>query len=167
MTTDSRLEALLSVPALAAPAVSTDGAWVAWSLSRVGPAADVFAAPVDGSIAPVRLTDTPDDTFVVSWAPDGESIVVEEDHDGDERVRLFRVRLDTPGVMEPLTEEAPDYFSQGGQLHPNGRWLVYGANFDFEIGEEIEATWSNAATSKLTSAPSSPAPSVAPSWNRN
>jgi dipeptidyl aminopeptidase/acylaminoacyl peptidase len=141
MTTDSRLEALLSIPALAAPAVSPDGTWVAWSLSRVGPAADVFAAPVDGSVAPVRMTDTPDDTFVVSWTPDSESVVVEEDHDGDERARLFRVRLDAPGVMEPLTEEAPDYFLQGGQLHPDGRWLVYGANFDFEVGKEIEATW--------------------------
>ena len=107
----------------------------------MGPAADVFAAPVDGSTPPVRLTASAEDTFVVSWAPDGESIVVAEDHAGDERSRLFRVRLDEPEVMEPLTEESPDYFLRGGQLHPNGRWLVYGANFDFEANHEIEATW--------------------------
>jgi dipeptidyl aminopeptidase/acylaminoacyl peptidase len=42
--------------------------------------------------------------------------------------------------MEPLTEASPDYFIRGGQLHPNGRWLVYGANFDFEKDEATEAT---------------------------
>ena len=141
MQPDSHLEALLSIPALAAPAISPDGAWIAWSWGRIGPAADVFVAPVDGSAPPVRLTDTADDTFVVSWSPDSRAVVVAEDSDGDERMRLFRVRLDEPGVMEPLTEEAPGYFVRGGQLHPDGRWLVYGANFDFAADQEIEATW--------------------------
>lgn len=141
MSLDKRLEALLSIPTLSAPYVSPDGRWVAWSWGRIGPAADVFAAPVDGSAAPVRLTDTLDDTFVVSWSPDSRAVVVAQDHDGDERTRLFRVDLDEPLVMRPLTEEAPGYFVRGGQLHPDGRRLVYGANFDFEAGEEIEATW--------------------------
>jgi dipeptidyl aminopeptidase/acylaminoacyl peptidase len=30
---------------------------------------------------------------------------------------------------------------RGGDLHSNGRWLVYGANFDFESGMEIGPTW--------------------------
>ena len=135
------LEALLSVPTLHAPAVSPDGRWVAWSWSRLGPAADVFAAPTDGSAAPVRLTETADDTLVVSWAPDSREVVVGQDRDGDERVRLFRVRLEEPGVMQPLTEASPDYYIRGGQIHPNGRWLVYGANLDAGGGEEIEETW--------------------------
>ena len=85
MTTDRHLETLLSVPALHGPEVSPDGRWVAWSWSRLGPAADVFAAPTDGSRPPIRLTQTPDDTLVVSWTPDGEAIVVGQDRDGDER----------------------------------------------------------------------------------
>jgi dipeptidyl aminopeptidase/acylaminoacyl peptidase len=136
---DHRLEALLSVPILYGPEVSPDGSWVAWSWSRLGPAADVFAAPTDGSAAPVRLTETADDTLVVSWTPDSRAIVVGQDRDGDERVRLFRVRLAEPGVMEPLIEESPNYYVRGGQLH--GRWLVYGANLDAGSGEEIEETW--------------------------
>ena len=136
---DHRLEALLSVPILYGPEVSPDGNWVAWSWSRLGPAADVFAASTDGSAAPVRLTETPDDTLVVSWTPDSKAIVVGQDRDGDERVRLFRVRLAEPGVMEPLIEESPHYYVRGGQAH--GRWLVYGANLDAGSGEEIEETW--------------------------
>ncbi len=135
------LQTLLSVPLLSGPAVSPDGRWVAWSWSRIGPAADVFVAATDGSIAPVRLTETLDDTFVVSWRPDSRAVVVEQDRDGDERARLFRIELDQPGVMEPLIEDLPNYFVRGGGLHPNGKWLVYGANVDPETGEEIESTW--------------------------
>ena len=119
--------------------VSPDGGWVAWSWSRLGPAADIFAAPTDGSRPPLRLTQSAEgDTVVVSWAPDGRSVLVSEDRDGDERVRLFRIWLDEPGLMKPLTEPEPDYFLRGGELHPNGRWLVYDANFDPETGGEIE-----------------------------
>ena len=135
------LQTLLSVPLLSGPVVSPDGRWVAWSWSRLGPAADVFAAATDGTVAPVRLTDTPDDTVVVSWTPDGRAVIVAQDEDGDERARLFRVGLDRAGVMEPLTEGSPNYYIRGGQVHPDGRWLVYGANVDPESGEEIEATW--------------------------
>ena len=134
-----RLGALLSIPVLSAPLVSPDGSWVAWSWSRLGPAEDVFAAPTDGSSPPLRLTQTAEgDTVAVSWAPDGGSVIVSQDNDGDERVRLFRVGLAEPGTMEPLTAAKPNHYLRGGQLHPNGRWLVYAANFDPETGEEIE-----------------------------
>ena len=139
MDAERFLESLLSVPVLSGPVVSPDGRWVAWSWSRLGPAADVFAAPVDGSGPPVRLTETAEgDTMVASWAPDGESVLVTQDTDGNERARLYRVRLAEPGVMEPLTGPSPNYYLRGGQLHPNGRWLFYAANLDAESGEEIE-----------------------------
>ncbi|CAA9533056.1 MAG: hypothetical protein AVDCRST_MAG05-4600, partial [uncultured Rubrobacteraceae bacterium] len=139
MDADRYLDALLSVPALSGPVVSPDGGWIAWSWSRVGPAADVFAAPTDGSSPPVRLTETAEgDTTVASWAPDGGSVLVKQDTDGDERARLYRVRLDEPGVMEPLTGPNPNYYLGGGRLHPNGRWLFYAANLDAESGEETE-----------------------------
>jgi dipeptidyl aminopeptidase/acylaminoacyl peptidase len=139
VTTDRHLEALLSVPTLHAPEVSPDGRRVAWSWSRLGPAADVFAAPTDGSISPIRLTETADDTLIVSWTPESEAIVVAQDKDGDERVRLFLARLAKPGSLEPLIEESPNYYVRGGQVY--GRWLVYGANLDVGSGEEIEETW--------------------------
>ncbi|MDD3827384.1 MAG: prolyl oligopeptidase family serine peptidase [Anaerolineae bacterium] len=141
MNPDSFLEALLTLPLLAGPDVSPDGRWVAWTWYRTGPAADVYAAPTDGSAPPLRLTDTPDDTVVASWTVDSRAVLVAQDHDGDERAQLFRVDLDRPGEMQPLTEAAPHFFLRGGQLHPNGRWLVYAANWDEEAGREIEATW--------------------------
>ena len=57
--------------------------------------------------------------MVVSWTPDGGSVlVVSQDNDGDERVRLFRVRLDAPERMEPLTEPEPNYYPQGRPVAP-------------------------------------------------
>ncbi|HWI44807.1 MAG TPA: alpha/beta fold hydrolase [Rubrobacter sp.] len=139
MSLDLRLDALLTIPALFGPRVSPDGKWVAWSWSRLGPAADVFAAPTDGSQAPLRLTETIEgDTLVVSWTSDSAAILVSQDNDGDERVRLFRVRVADPGVMDPLTAADPNHYLRGGQLHKDGRWLIYAANLDAASGEEIE-----------------------------
>jgi dipeptidyl aminopeptidase/acylaminoacyl peptidase len=136
---DLRLETLLSIPALFGPHVSPDGKWVAWSWSRLGPAADVFAAPTDGSQPPLRLTETIEgDTMVVSWTSESDAVLISQDNNGDERVRLFLVRLADPGVMEPLTSASPNYYLRGGQLHKDGRWLIYAANLDAHSGEEIE-----------------------------
>ena len=142
MGTEDYLDALLSLPALAGwPQVSRDGRWVAWTWLRAAPVADVWAAPTDGSTPPIRLTETSENTFLVSWTPDSKEVIVEEDEGGNERVRLFRVELSRPGEMTPLTEPDPGYFLRGGQLHPDGRRLVYGANYDFSRQEELEPTW--------------------------
>jgi dipeptidyl aminopeptidase/acylaminoacyl peptidase len=140
MTPDQYLDALLALPMLDNAAISRDGKWAAWTWWRAAPTADVYIAPTDGSAPPTRLTASDENTILVAWAPDGRSLLVRQDHGGDERARLFRVELDQPGVLQPLTEESPNYFLRGGELHRDGRWLVYGANAD-ETGAEIEPTW--------------------------
>ena len=141
MNPEQYLDSLLSLPGMWGPRVSRNGEWVAWTWFRTGPAADVFAAAADGSATPIRLTETLENTFLVSWTPDSRSVIVEQDKGGNERAQLFRVDLDHPLEMIPLTEPEPNYFLRGGDLHPNGRWLVYGANVDEATGREIEPTW--------------------------
>ena len=85
MTHDEYLHALLSLPTLESPSISKDGRWAGWTWYQVGPAADVYAAPTDGSAPPVRLTETAQDTLLVSWAPDSRSALVAQDVDGNER----------------------------------------------------------------------------------
>ena len=121
--------------------VSPDGQWIAWTWSGAGASADVYVAPVDGRVRPIQLTSANERTVLQSWTHDSRSLVVAQDHGGDERVQLLRVDLDAPGVLQPLTEPSPSFFLRGGQIHPNGRWLIYAANFDFESQEEIEASW--------------------------
>ncbi len=141
--TTSYLDALLELPRMPAQIVkvSKDSAWAAWSWWGTGPAADVFVAPTDGSATPTRLSNTDDDTYLVSWTSDSRAVIVAQDRDGDERVQLFRIDLAQPEHLVPLTEAEPNYYIRGGDLHPHGRWLVYGANVDVATGDEIEPTW--------------------------
>lgn len=141
MDSESFLNALLTLPALYSPAISPDRKWIAWTWFRTAPTAEVYLAPTDGSAAPTRLTDTPQNTFLAGWSPDSQSVIVVQDRDGDERFRAYRVEIHRPGEMTLLTDDDPQFFMRSPQLHPNGRWLIYGANYDFENDQPIEPTW--------------------------
>jgi dipeptidyl aminopeptidase/acylaminoacyl peptidase len=140
-STDPFLHQLLSLPEMFSPCLSPDGKWVAFEWHHIHENLDVFAVPIKLSALPVSLTHTPELTRFISWTLDSRAVIVAEDHDGDERVRLFRVELAHPGEMQPLTEDRPPYFIRGGSLHPDGRTLFYGANYDFAAEREIEPTW--------------------------
>ncbi|MCW4027264.1 MAG: hypothetical protein NWE76_07265, partial [Candidatus Bathyarchaeota archaeon] len=135
------LGALLTVPEIRGPIISKNSEYIAYTWISVHPNADVFIVPTDGSTRPIALTETREATFTVSFAPDSRSVIVGEDKDRNERVRLFEVYVEEPKQMVPLTEEDPPFFLRGGALHPNRRWLVYGANYDAERKQEIGPTW--------------------------
>jgi dipeptidyl aminopeptidase/acylaminoacyl peptidase len=139
--TDPFLHQLLFLPEVLDARMSPDGRWVAFEWYRIHENLDVFVVPTDGSAPPVPFTHTPEYTNLISWTFDSQAVIVAEDHDGDERARLFRVNLDRPSEMQPLTEDRPPYFIRGGSLHPDGGTLFYGANYDFAAGHVLEPTW--------------------------
>lgn len=141
MPNDPFLHQLMTLPTVTGASLSPDKRWVAFNWYRIHENHDVFLVPTDGSTPPVALTHTPEATEFVSWTPGSSAVIVSEDHDGDEFARLFRVDIARPQVMQPLTEDRPAYFIRGGMLHPNGRHLFYGANYDFTAGKLIEPTW--------------------------
>src|SRR5690348_17259237 len=135
----SFIDQILALPVLGRALLSPDGRRVAWTWYRKAPAADIYVAASDGSGAPMRLTETPNDTQLLSWAPDGRSLVVAEDRGGDEHAQLFRLELD--GGMAPLTEAQPQWFPHGGEIDASGRYLVLAGNVDPASGRAIEASW--------------------------
>jgi len=141
MMSNTFLNQLLTLPTVLHARLSPDGRWVAFVWYHRHENLDVFVVPCDGSRLPVALTHTPEATWLVSWTADSAAVIVEEDHDGDERTRLFRVDLSHPGEMVPLTEDRPPYFIRGGSLHPDGKTIFYGANYDFENRQPLEPTW--------------------------
>ncbi len=141
VTRETFIDELLTIPAIYGQQISKDSKYIAYTWKNIHPNLDVFLIPTDGSAQPVALTETPEATFIVNFAPDSKSVIVGEDKDRNERVRLFEVRIDEPKQMTPLTEENPPFFLRGGALHPNRKWLVYGANYDMEKKQEIESTW--------------------------
>lgn len=141
MSSDPFLKQLLSLPTVLSAYLSPDGRWVAFNWYRVHENIDVFLVPADGSAAPIALTHTPEITTFVSWTPDSLAVIVAEDHDGDEHARVFQVDIDHPGDMQPLSDDCPPYFMRGGDLHPDGQTLFYGANYNFTMGQVIDPTW--------------------------
>jgi len=135
------LEVLLTIPAIYNYKISKNSRYVAYTWKNVHPNLDVFLVQNDGSRRPIALTETPEATFIVDFAPDSNSVIVGEDKNRNERVRLFEVKIAKPREMIPLTEEDPPFFLRGGALHPNRKWLVYGANYDLEKKKELEPTW--------------------------
>lgn len=145
---DAFLEQVLNLPSVEGAQLSPDGRWVVFMWYRVQENMDVFLVACDGSSPPLALTNTSQYTRLVGWMADSQAVVVAEDHDGDERDRLFRIDLNLdangkphPGIMQPLTEDHPPYFLRGGSLSPDGRILFYGANYDFESQQPLEMTW--------------------------
>jgi dipeptidyl aminopeptidase/acylaminoacyl peptidase len=137
---DDFLDRLLGVPQLLAPSVSPAGTVVAWSWSGHGPAAEAYLLGERTAGKPLRLHAGGDDVHVESWRRDGAEFLLALGRDGDERVRLTRCAL---ADMKPrlVTDPAPGYYISGGELHPNGRWLVYAANVDPATGKAQEASW--------------------------
>jgi dipeptidyl aminopeptidase/acylaminoacyl peptidase len=133
-------EALIALPEMLAPAVSPDGRWVAWSWLGRDPVACVYAAPTDGSAPPRRLTHGPHDAAVESWSADSRHLILALTDGGDEKLRLHIAAVEGGDPPRLLTDPAPAYYIIGGDLHPNGRWLVYSANRD-ESGQAIEPSW--------------------------
>ncbi len=139
---DAFLDRLLNVPQLMAPSVSPAGSVVAWSWGGHGQAVEAYlrSTVAGGPDKPLRLHAGGDDVFVESWRRDGAEFLLALTRNGEERIRLMRAVL---SEMKPrlVTDPNPGYYISGGELHPNGRWLVYAANVDPATGEEQEASW--------------------------
>lgn len=132
------LDALLQMPRIFGAQVSPDGRWAAWTWMGLGENVDIFAAPLDGSQPPLRLTENGEKTVFITWLPDSSGVLVAQDTGGNERTGLYRVDLAHPLQMTALTDPAPHYFLRGGEITPDGRTLIYAANIDLASGDEIE-----------------------------
>jgi dipeptidyl aminopeptidase/acylaminoacyl peptidase len=137
---DAFLDRLLAVPALLAPSVSPDGTAVAWSWGGHGAAVEAYLRGIAAGDRPLRLRAGEDDVQVRSWRRDGTELLLALTRHGAERTRLMRASVRDP---KPVLVSDPDprFYISGGELHPNGRWLVYAANVDPATGQEQEASW--------------------------
>ncbi|HET6618896.1 MAG TPA: prolyl oligopeptidase family serine peptidase [Dongiaceae bacterium] len=116
--------------------VSPDGRRLAWITGNLGATTQVWQAPADGSAPANAWVANDRDCDWLFWAPDSASITLGLSRDGDARAGLSLVALD--GSARALTEQHPDFYIQGGQIDPSGRFLVYAANRDPVTGREIE-----------------------------
>lgn len=136
---ENLIDSFLKTPRIHGAIVSPDLKRVAWVWANIGSSADVYIGTIDRTDSPRKLTNFDQDTSLISWTEDSRFIVVNHDYDGDERFRIYKIDI-ISGEAFPLTEEHPSCFIRGGQITADGKYLVYGANYDFETKQEIEPT---------------------------
>lgn len=141
MTTKNFLDQLMTIPKIYRVKISPNGEKLIFSWKNIHPNIDVFYLDLEDPSGPLALTKTPEATMAVTFYPKSPAVIVGEDKNRNERVRLFRVNIDEPKKMIGLTEDDPPFFLRGGQVHPNEEWLFYGANYDPQKKKEIEPTW--------------------------
>lgn len=134
------IDQILSLPMVGVALLSPDRHWVAFEWDKRHTNKDVFLVPTTEAMPPLALTHTLEATSLIRWAPDSQSLIVAEDQGGDERLTLYRVDLNQPGSMHPLTEFHPPYFVRGGSFSPDNQYLYYGANYDFRLRKLIGPT---------------------------
>ena len=111
------------------PKWSNDGLWLVYE-SYQGNNLDIYAMPVDGSAAPIRITDHPMADFSPSWSPDGRQIAFVSLREGNQDVYVFN--LDTLDTFN-LTN-TPNRNESYPSWSPDGRELAFSA---FELGREV------------------------------
>jgi len=141
MNDEEFLENLLTVPSIYRTKISTTGDKICFGWKNIHPNVDVFYIDLKGKAEPAALTETKETTIPLDFYPKENAVLVSEDKSRNERHRIFRVNLNEPKNMIPITEDDPEYFLRWGDIHPNEKWIIYGANFDFDKKKEIEPTW--------------------------
>ncbi|MHA1126112.1 MAG: prolyl oligopeptidase family serine peptidase [Candidatus Heimdallarchaeota archaeon] len=141
MSEQNYLENLLKIPIIYSRKISSKKDKIAFSWKNVHENTDVFTIDLETKSEPIPVTKTLESTRTFDYYPKSNAILVGEDKSRNERIRLFRINLDEPLKMIPITEDDPKFFMRGGQIHPTEKWVFYDANFNPETNEEIEPTW--------------------------
>lgn len=104
------------------PKWSPDAEWIVYE-SYQGNNLDVYAVRVDGSQAPIRITDHPAPDFSPAWSPSGREIAFVSLRDRAQDIFVFNLdTLETRNVTNtPLVNEDHPTWS------PDGRHLAYSA----------------------------------------
>lgn len=132
------LDALMTIPQVSFWKVSPNKRYISIVVNRIHENSDVFLKTTYSAGELVPLTKTPETTFVEDWAPDSKSILISEDKAGNERITLYRVFLDCPQEMNPVTQQEPNYYLYGGQFGPRGDYIAYAMNYDIDTKRETE-----------------------------
>jgi dipeptidyl aminopeptidase/acylaminoacyl peptidase len=128
----------MTIPRIYGVLPSPNKSFFAFGANRIQENYDIFLGEMSGYSEIIPLTRTPEVTLITDWSPDSQSIIVGEDKARNERVTLYRVFIDSPFEMHPLTPVEPDHYMRGGYFSPNGEFIAYAVNYDYDLKKETE-----------------------------
>ena len=133
------LDSLMTIPTIGYNVqLSPDKTHIALDINRIHENYDIFLGSTRKDSEIIPLTRTSDRTRFLDWAHDSKSVIAAEDKGGNQRFTVYRIFIDSPFDMIPLTPVEPDYFIQGALLSPNGKSIVYSVNYDIDRKKETE-----------------------------
>ncbi|MHA2026379.1 MAG: prolyl oligopeptidase family serine peptidase [Candidatus Thorarchaeota archaeon] len=132
------LDAMMTLPQISKTKVSPSKRYIALMVNRIQENYDVFLKTTYSTGDLVPLTKTPEVTYIHDWAPDSKSILVGEDKARNERTTLYRVFLESPFEMHPITQQDPNFYVYDGQFGPRGDYIAYAMNYDMDTKRETE-----------------------------
>jgi dipeptidyl aminopeptidase/acylaminoacyl peptidase len=138
LSSEEFLNGLVDLPVVYDAKRSPDGKYIALNILNINLNLDVFLISNDDKSKLKPLTKTIETTTFYEWWPNSKSILVGEDSGGNERVTLFRVYLEKPLKLHPLTRISPDFYLRTPSISPDGKMLYYFANYDFKVLKETE-----------------------------
>ena len=133
------IEQLLDLPTFYQLHRSPNGKYIAFMASGYQDNYDVFYMDIENPNEVVPLTQSNEYTRMVQWWPDSQSVVIVEDKGGNERDVLYRVYLNQPLVIHPISNESPEYYMRAPHITKDEKYLYFAANYDFTIQKETES----------------------------
>ncbi|MFZ4828605.1 MAG: TolB family protein [Phototrophicaceae bacterium] len=107
------------------PSWSNDGQYLVYE-SYQGENLDLYISPLDGSQAPIRITENPAPDFSPSWSPDGRRIVFTSLRSGTQDLYLFS--LDDPRDEASINLTQTDSRNEDfASWSPNGELVAFSA----------------------------------------
>lgn len=140
MSNNDFISSLLDLPFIGSAIRSPDGKYVALIAMGIHTNIDVFYFSLDKSIPLTALTHNDEFSYIIDWFPDSKSVIVSQDAAGNERSTYYRVYLDKPNKLIPITQISPEFYIRGNSITKDGKSLFYSANYDFVNEKELETS---------------------------
>jgi dipeptidyl aminopeptidase/acylaminoacyl peptidase len=140
LSEDLYISSLLDLPITGSATRSPNGKHIAFAAIGIHTNVDVFYLSLDTADSLISITDNEEYSTLVDWFPDSKSVIISQDVDGNERSTYYRVYLDKPNKLIPITEENPEFFIRGGSISNDGEFLYYSANYNFNTNVELETS---------------------------
>lgn len=129
-----------AVPQISNIHASSDGGWAFWCWAGLDEVENVWAAPLDGSAPPRRLTDGQDHVLIRDVAPDGSRLILAQSVNANEHDHLLLLDRAT-GALTQLTPVQDSHYLYGGRFIQDGRAIVFTANYDYDRGAVTAGGW--------------------------
>jgi dipeptidyl aminopeptidase/acylaminoacyl peptidase len=121
-------EALWLMPRVGAPVPSSDGKWVAFSVTEPAydereQASDLWVVATDGSGQPRRLTFTKAGESGLAWSPDSRKLAFVARREGDDSGQIYVIDLDAGGEAMRVTSLSTGAASPAWR--PDGKAILF------------------------------------------